>query len=446
MTNQIRSGGTYLRLLAVPIALVLPVAAVIAAGVIGWEYVIGAIALLSLVTAGLTDTRWIILSILAVFAINHTSLIGGSPATQIARWLVLGFAAVVALLRILSDRPPRRFHSFDLLAIMFLALCLASTSYSSDPSLTFQRAVSLVLLYLAVFWLGWDYANRDGSEAVVRLLIISATLIFGASALYAFFPAAWQSNGRFMGVLPNPNTISLLVVTYLPLLIWGTFKYRSFWTLMVLIVAATALVLSQSRNGLISAAFGVVFLLWQVRPKRLVAIVSIALPILVIVVATTSIEEIVLGAPVIGRFLDNAGGDISSGRFQSWGSVLAQIQVRPLFGHGFGIDSLGLVQWSPGVTQFVGVHNTYLQILYQVGLVGVAFAFGPLLALLGLSLTRSGIEELRLEHVLLTVLASGLVAAIFENWIFAVGNAFAFPFWICVMLLLRVKWYADGVS
>jgi len=41
------------------------------------------------------------------------------------------------------------------------------------------------------------------------------------------------------------------------------------------------------------------------------------------------------------------------------------------------------------------------------------------------------------EAVCEAILLGGLIASMFESWIYSAGNAFAFPFWIFVMLLIR---------
>lgn len=438
MIRRLAFGDSNIRPLAVPLALVFAVVGVLVGNALGWVYVIGVIALLALMFIGLRDSRWIVLSILIVFAVNQTTLFGGSPTTQTIRWVVLGFAAFVGIFRMMSAQPPRRFMVHDLPALLFLGLCLSSATYSEDPALTMQRAVSLVFLYLAVFWMGWDCVNRHDEESILRLLLISAAVIYGASAVYSFFPDAWQTDGRFRGVLPNPNSIGLLTAIYLPLLLWAWRKHRSVWTLLLLTLAVTALVLSQSRNGALSAAVALAFLASRIRTSSLVAAAVIVLPVVTIIYFSTDLKLLIESVPVIERFTEEVGDDFSSGRLQSWKSVLSQIEARPLMGYGFGVDAIGLMEIGSGRNQSLGAHNTYLSALYQTGIVGAGLTFGPLFALLISSLRKSRIwKGVQQEHVLQAVLIAGLMSAIFETWMFAVGNAFAFPFWICVMMLLR---------
>ena len=40
----------------------------------------------------------------------------------------------------------------------------------------------------------------------------------------------------------------------------------------------------------------------------------------------------------------------------------------------------------------------------------------------------------------------GVVTGLFESWMYSVGSAFAFPFWVGIVLLLRLKQDKDNES
>ena len=84
------------------------------------------------------------------------------------------------------------------------------------------------------------------------------------------------------------------------------------------------------------------------------------------------------------------------------------------------------------------VHNAYLGLATQVGVAGALAFFIPLVVFLVRSVWRNRRDrDLEPYHALEGVVVAGLVACLFESWIYSMGNAFALPFWLFVMLLVR---------
>jgi len=72
-----------------------------------------------------------------------------------------------------------------------------------------------------------------------------------------------------------------------------------------------------------------------------------------------------------------------------------------------------------------------------MGLVGAALFFLPLITVLGRRLLQRDTED-PFYDALVGVLLAGLVEALFESWPYSVGNSQTFPFWVGVMLLIRL--------
>jgi O-antigen ligase len=133
-----------------------------------------------------------------------------------------------------------------------------------------------------------------------------------------------------------------------------------------------------------------------------------------------------------------------SGRItEAWPAAMTIIGERPMLGHGFGTEDLLFEAYGYDPKSFrehTGsyLHNSYLGITAQTGVVGAVLFFGPLIYLLTLSVLRSLHDEtLDLKHGLQGVLIAALVACFFESWIYSMGNSQAFPFWLSLMLLIR---------
>ncbi|MGQ9908254.1 MAG: O-antigen ligase family protein, partial [Candidatus Flexifilum sp.] len=161
-----------------------------------------------------------------------------------------------------------------------------------------------------------------------------------------------------------------------------------------------------------------------------------------IIFSSTDILNILLDrVPVLERLLNIEAANYSSGRIESWASVIQQIEARPLFGYGFGMDAIGELILSRRSSQDIGVHNSYLAITYQLGIIGLIMFAVPMVLFLARSILSTSRHRGEVFiYVLQAVVISGLVAAFFETWTHSVGNAFAFPFWMCVMLLVRTAY------
>ena len=114
-----------------------------------------------------------------------------------------------------------------------------------------------------------------------------------------------------------------------------------------------------------------------------------------------------------------------SGRMEKWSYALVRISERPLFGYGWGgYDFIGSV-----------LHNTYLTILCDGGILGLALFLIPLF--------YAGFKLLRKRYLLgLLILSVGLVAAFFLD---AINKRFFWNTFIVSILLLENYELSDSV-
>ena len=129
------------------------------------------------------------------------------------------------------------------------------------------------------------------------------------------------------------------------------------------------------------------------------------------------------------------------GRLGIWQTALNLIMESPVLGHGFGVENkifgLKYAAYHNIKGQISYVHNSYLGMLIQLGIIGLILFFLPLFILLFKELfhgQRSDVFPLRLA--LRRSLISGLLCCLYESWVYSVGNSQTFPFWVTVMLLL----------
>ncbi|MCX5704061.1 MAG: hypothetical protein NT066_06200, partial [Candidatus Omnitrophica bacterium] len=105
-------------------------------------------------------------------------------------------------------RAVRKIKTFDVSAFLFISYALLSIFYSPYPSLTLERATTVLLLYFSVFWVIWKYAYDQGPEKVVYLLLKATMLVFIISYLMLFIrPSDVFMYARFQGIFQSPNSI-----------------------------------------------------------------------------------------------------------------------------------------------------------------------------------------------------------------------------------------------
>ena len=208
-------------------------------------------------------------------------------------------------------------------------------------------------------------------------------------------------------------------------------RARLFWGTVVL-VTLVALVLSQSRSGMICCAGGLLVLAIMVRPSA--ALAGGAALMLVGVIAFAAYSP--LGAPgndsvIVDRRLSDT---TLVSRLELWGDGLSLLPKEGASGIGIGgFEQTTFFDPTSSRKEFARVHNTYLTIIVEFGLVGVV-AFS-LLAVAVARSVRSGFivgsrdQRWRIAAVIACVL--GLLA--FAVWVDALYQR---HLWILIALAL----------
>jgi O-antigen ligase len=357
--------------------------------------------------------------------------------------VLLGFTVLVEAA--LTGRSGRRFRGFDTYIVLWLVFALSSALYSIAPSLTFGRAATLVLMYVAVFWAVWRYAGRNGEERVVELILLAGLMVLGAGLLLAPLLGGMAFGERFSGLMENPNSVGLLTALMMPLAVERLLSRGRFRDYLLVGVMAVGVVLSGSRGGMLATLIGTTYVLWKARKRVFVLglLASLAATLLVLMSPREREAEMVVDPYLRAETLATG-----SGRVEVWPVAIKMIKQRPLLGHGFGTEDLLFQSYGYDPESFLQhtgsyLHNSYLGLTAQLGLVGAVTFFFPLILFAYRRLRGSlGNAHLEVTHALEGTLIAALAACFFESWIYSMGNSQAFPFWICLMLLVRSNRHA----
>jgi len=390
--------------------------------------------------------RWLlagtVLFIIVTFPAQLPGSIGAGATVAKPFGIVLACSWLLALL---SDRRrPLLFRDRPVLGAFlaaYLGWGVASLFWSADTGATVDGVKRLVLAVL--FFVVLFSVARTTHELVVLLSAYVAGS--AATSVYALASGVAIAGGRLTGGLNDPNYLAseLVLAIIAGGYLLGT--TRRFALRVVLVGAVgvdlTAFLLTQSRGGLVGIAVGVVAAIVVAGRTRAVVLAVTTLA------AALAMGYFALIAPAqVRNRVSNFSTSASSGRSDSWQIAWQIAKDHPITGvaiGGYRNEQLKYVSSTIDI-QHIGfvlndrlvVHNTYLETLAELGLVGFLLLGGTM----ALSV-RSGWKAIRLADQAgdrgLANAFRGLVAGscgLFASYVF-VSAEYEKQLWIAIALL-----------
>lgn len=370
------------------------------------------------------------------------------------RWFVLIAGAVVGCAIYMHDAH-HRFDSFHLVALFCSVAAVVSAMVSSFPKTALLKAISLLLLFLYTSSGARLAAMGDQQKLLGSTTFCVEILVYLSAACYFIlhFP-----------VFGNPNSLGATMgLVAVPLLFWqvltNTDPRRKARITLVLGLSLLLLFFSQARAGIVSAILICAIASLAARRFRILfqtAVGALVLAVLaVLLLPSQQVEDMPSrreGSSITAVFLHKGKDEdtVLQSRKSAWTETVEVITANPWFGSGFGTSSSsggddmvqGAFSSNSTVTREHG--DSYLAILEGVGLLGVL----PFFALVGMLGTRAVKFLLRMANTgrlshagvpLAMILVSGLVHALFEDWLFAVGYYLCVFFWSVGFIFLDLS-------
>jgi len=302
---------------------------------------------------------------------------------------VLVFSRSASALRLLRATNP------FFLALLACAAC--SVLWSIDSVATLARLFHLFIVVLccaAVTLVGWQPRRFQETVRLAFTLLLAGSLIFGLVApelaIQAAVPPDTKDSWRGLadqknqlGAIASMGTIlwfhgwAVREVKAVPALIWGS-------------ISATLLFLSRSSTNLLATVLVCVFLLLLLRSNRGI---RLFMPYVIGAFATVTIvySLAVLGVvPALDVLLEPistlTGKDRTfSNRTEIWAVLREHISLSPILGSGYGAYWTGPFPSSPSYIFISRIffypgecHNGYLEIINDLGYVGLVLLLGYL--------------------------------------------------------------------
>lgn len=392
------------------------------------------LALLVLVVAGFIVSQyethfWTLMIAVFFWAGSGFPLAG---AMNLFRWVVLGLGAFMAIgyYARRANRVP--FNYLHLLGLFTLVAAFASALVSVNEVMTLLKALSLAALFVYASLGARTLWGRNPAPFVRKLVLTSEAMVYFSAICYSASFAVWG----------NPNSLGLIMGCLCwPVLLWRFIlpatrrgSPRSF---VALFVCGGLLIFSLSRASMLAALLTSVFLLVGARRYRTLLMgVSLFAAILlnVFLVAPQRFQD----ASEIVMYKKGERGNLLDSRQEPWERSLATFRQHPWLGLGFGAAD-NSADWRPNYVT-IGQQSrergsSYLTMLETTGLIGT-FPGAMLIVCLMCEIWRV-FSRLRrtgqVNHpavVAAPIILAGLVNAVFEDWMFAVGYYMCVIFWV----------------
>lgn len=335
----------------------------------------------------------------------------------------------------------RQWQGKALLPVAALSIWgVASTMWSVVPRETFLQSIAMLLIVTAGVTTGgyrWWWRPDVRTSDVVTIYGVFVIVLVASLTGWALGVDSFVLGGALRGFFRNPNTLGVIAALSVPLSVGFALRgsgarYR--WSAGLILAAQAAVLIAVGSRTSIGGAIcgGLVALLWrQPRATRRLGMKWLAMGALVGILGMA-----VLGAPgSVSRTLERVTPETSesmahytANRMHTWEIALDLWSMNPIAGHGLrsgrAVFDRGYVGGQDVLTP---VHNGYVQILLELGIVGLLL-FG-----LTMTLLLRGRDRYAAWPYLGAVkgaVASGLVLQLGESLIVGFGSVFSLPFWL----------------
>jgi len=322
---------------------------------------------------------------------------------------------------------------FFLYFVPFFIIVLFSLNFAIYPLIGLQKTIAFILMYFTIP-LYIIKLHNDNKEYFWKALL---TFIIGMLTIGVVLGAVapqigLMEDGRFKGVFGNPNGIGIfLALTFVFWYIIEHFKLAIFtqkekWYILTILIVS--LFWSGSRNSLMTI---ILFLLLSrfVKTNWFLAVLALFSFIIFREQIFEAFINLVEFFNLESYFRLNTL-EAGSGRKIAWEFAYSQIKETNFFiGGGFGHDEHVMrpnYSWLALLGHNGGVHNSYLSMWFDSGLIGLIAYFGGLLIFT--------LKKMNKSFVVLATILAILFNINYESWLVGSLN----PFTILFLFILTI--------
>lgn len=352
------------------------------------------------------------------------------PTETFSAVKILGLLIVAAyIFRMLSAGEVIRFPP-TLLPVLLLGVVVGLSLLASPDQAAGISKVLRYVLFIAFFFLVSQLASTvESATRVLRMIVLSGA----AAAAWALVAFISGESDRAGGPINDPNDFAFLMATLIPLcgyLFVQERRLRWLWGAAGILLIASVLA-TLSRGALVGLA---ALFVWAVLTRR-IPLTGVLMG--VITVASVILLAFTFWSPLINDRIEQKGKiadkNVAS-RQAYWKAAVIMSADHPVLGVGpgrFGEESARYIRDNPIVLQNPVVHNSYLEILAENGILALGFFLAFLTVtwrLLTQALRRARAEADVTRRRLATALQATMVVVMVSS--FFLSAQVQIPFWL----------------
>lgn len=308
------------------------------------------------------------------------------------------------------------FHSlyhYEILLLLFYFTYCTSGAFSLYPESSI-RIILGVFLVLGCYFI-MRFIFEQTSILTIETSIATVGIIFNAVSLLLYIIGLKATGGtpggveitsygllldrdypRLIGLLEDPNIFIFYNTLFFSFYLTNLkgFKHSVGFILCVI----TSL-LTFSRGGIVALILIVILYMLLAGFSKKIKMVTVSFVCILVLYAAASYSQLDVNQIITSRITDFST-DGGSGRFKLWGHALNYFMSHPLIGIG-AFNFSDYYEFDHNIKLYV--HNTYLEVLVESGIIGFIFYFSFIL-LLVFSLIKSQLH-IKKPYIVLTLSA-----------------------------------------
>lgn len=201
-------------------------------------------------------------------------------------------------------------------------------------------------------------------------LCMAVSLIYNYYSGYNFKDSS-RGEAISSGIFADPNDMALFLNTILPFLFYAYAKMKQkFIILIAIITVEVAVILTYSRGGFLGSCLILASTIFFMKSHRLKLLTVITIFLSIFLILSPQEYKDRLATIVSEAQVDSETGKYP-GRAQAWLELAPIGFETPVLGHGAGCSYY--LAGNRDSADWVLVHNSYLQVFLETGLVGLLF-------------------------------------------------------------------------
>lgn len=283
------------------------------------------------------------------------------------------------------------YHYEALLLLFYFTYCL-SGSFSQYPDVSLRVILGVILII--GFYFIMRFILEKSTIYIIETSIASVGILFNGISLLLYVIGLKMTSGfptgvrltsygllldrdypRLIGLLDDPNIFIFYNTLFF---FWYLTNLKGFRNSMGLILCIVTSLLTFSRGGLVALFLVVLLYLLLTNLSKKILMMTVSAACLVLVYVVVSITQVNFNEVISSRIGDFST-DGGSGRFELWDQALSYYMSNPFIG-------IGAFNFPEYYDFYYGqkfyVHNTYLEILVESGMIGFLIYLSFLLVLI----------------------------------------------------------------